>query len=86
MLRERAICDKSGQSCLVNCTKTQLLMAGQCFSVRGTTDKFLTLDHKGNILLFTFEEDYGAKKGKGFQGRITDRPSFMPLDNIMRDD
>ena len=65
-------------------------MVGQCFSLKDENNKimpkFITWDHEGKLLVFEFEEDYGAKKGQAFHGKIAERPSHVPIDNKKLDD
>ena len=82
--------DKQGKSCLTNCSQINMLMVGQCFSFKDENNKimpkFITWDHEGMLLVFEFEEDYGAKKGQAFHGKIAERPSHVPIDNKKLDD
>ena len=85
--------DKSDErSCLVNCTKLNLLMVGQAFCLKnkkGVADgKFMTFDHDGKMLVFDFDEDYGGgpKKGAVFHGKLADTPHTIPIDNLKLDD
>ena len=46
----------------------------------------MTWDHNGNILVFEWNDDYGAKKGQAFHGKLTDMPDYMPIDNKKEED
>ena len=41
--------------------------------------KFVTWDYNGNMRVFEFDKDFGAKKGQAFHGKLTDRPDSIPI-------